>query len=95
MLRTALCSFTAGGATAGVAGYYMLHQDVYRAHSVLEQSMQQVAGAVREENARLSKRLDALEQLAFAPAVAEDTGLSKFVPRQESQGADGSHTQQE
>ncbi|KAA8499096.1 hypothetical protein FVE85_6681 [Porphyridium purpureum] len=75
MLRTALCSFLGGAATAGGAGYYVLHQDLYKTHAVLEQSVQTVGASVREDLLALNQRVQLLE------AAASMTNLSDEVQR--------------
>mmetsp|Transcript_14432 Transcript_14432/g.38635 ORF Transcript_14432/g.38635 Transcript_14432/m.38635 type:complete len:87 (-) Transcript_14432:1521-1781(-) len=80
MLRTSLCSFLGGAAVAGGAGYYQLHQDVYRTSAIVQQAVDDATEQLAKQQQVLSARVAALEAKDLVPSGGADAEAISSPP---------------
>lgn len=99
-LRSNLCSFFAGACIAGAAGYYRLHQDVYRAGAAVDTAVQQLHERVhalrRSTDDKVSKLEDELSRVRDELAAVRATSTTERQRhRRRRQGDENEQQQQE
>jgi hypothetical protein len=73
MLRSNLQSFLLGASVSLGAGYYFLHQDIWRSADLLGESLGARVTASTRKSADLEKRVDKLEAEVAALKVRKST----------------------
>mmetsp|Transcript_4510 Transcript_4510/g.13682 ORF Transcript_4510/g.13682 Transcript_4510/m.13682 type:complete len:86 (+) Transcript_4510:141-398(+) len=72
MIRTSLVSFLAGCVVSGGAGYFLVHQDIYRANGAVNRSIETLADKMVSANDALERRVAALETGATTTKSADN-----------------------